>query len=293
MRREYDVVVAGGGPAGVVAAIQAGRAGATTLLVEKNGMLGGTMTVAGVNYPAHFFAWGKPVIGGIGWELCRKADASALSRSQAPCGEGCRVPEEMSSIALAPDPAGGRSAAVLPEDETPVHDIGYAHIGGRALAAIAEGDGVVEGPAGADDLIGSSFFYEEPGGPGLYGGGGGCLGCRACRGGDEGGGGEDQAFGGVGWSLERYLYGAAAVARQPAQAPGVFAARVRGGGGGEEGKRRVPGGLNPGVLSRAAHVLIRYVVAESPARSQGIGAVGEADLQLRGRQIEPDGSMGG
>lgn len=68
----YDVIVIGGGTAGTVAAIQAGRAGARTLLVEKNGMLGGTMTVAGVNFPALFFAWGKQVIGGIGWELVKR-----------------------------------------------------------------------------------------------------------------------------------------------------------------------------------------------------------------------------
>jgi len=67
--QEYDVVVIGGGTAGTVAAIQSGRAGARTLLVEKNGMLGGTMTVAGVNNPALFFAWGRQVIAGIGWEL--------------------------------------------------------------------------------------------------------------------------------------------------------------------------------------------------------------------------------
>ncbi len=69
MQPSYDVIVCGGGTAGVVAAIQAGRAGARTLLVEKNAMLGGTLTVGGINAPAHFFAWGKLVIGGIGWEL--------------------------------------------------------------------------------------------------------------------------------------------------------------------------------------------------------------------------------
>ena len=68
----YDVVVFGGGTAGVVAAIQAGRMGVRTLLVEKNGMLGGTMTVAGVNYPNSFFAWGRQVVSGIGWELVEK-----------------------------------------------------------------------------------------------------------------------------------------------------------------------------------------------------------------------------
>jgi hypothetical protein len=72
MKPKYDVIVVGGGTAGVVAAVQAGRAGAAALLVEKNGILGGTMTAGGINAPAHFFAWGKQVIGGIGWELARQ-----------------------------------------------------------------------------------------------------------------------------------------------------------------------------------------------------------------------------
>lgn len=72
MNAQYDVIVVGGGTAGVVAAIQAARAGASTLLIEKNGILGGTITVGGINAPAHFFAWGKQVIGGIGWELMRQ-----------------------------------------------------------------------------------------------------------------------------------------------------------------------------------------------------------------------------
>lgn len=70
---DYDVMVIGGGTAGVVAAIQAGRAGAKTLVVEKTGLLGGTMTNGGVNYPGLFHAWGKQVIAGIGWELVTKA----------------------------------------------------------------------------------------------------------------------------------------------------------------------------------------------------------------------------
>jgi hypothetical protein len=73
MDSTYDVIVLGGGTAGTIAAIQAGRAGAHTLLVEKNSMLGGTMTVAAINYPAHFFAWGKQIIAGIGWELVQRA----------------------------------------------------------------------------------------------------------------------------------------------------------------------------------------------------------------------------
>jgi hypothetical protein len=54
MEATYDVVVMGGGTAGVTASIQSGRAGARTLLVEKNAMLGGTMTSAASTTPRIF-----------------------------------------------------------------------------------------------------------------------------------------------------------------------------------------------------------------------------------------------
>ena len=63
-----DVVVIGGGTAGVFAAISAARTGAKTILIEKNSVLGGTMTVANVNFPGLFFAWGKQIINGPCWE---------------------------------------------------------------------------------------------------------------------------------------------------------------------------------------------------------------------------------
>ena len=68
----YDVIVVGGGTAGVIAATQAARSGAATLLVEKNGLLGGTITAAGVAFPGLFHAWGQQIIAGIGWELVKK-----------------------------------------------------------------------------------------------------------------------------------------------------------------------------------------------------------------------------
>lgn len=73
MQHDYDVIVIGGGTTGIPAAVQAARAGARTLLVEKNGLLGGTITVAGVTAPALFWAWGRPIIAGIGWELTQRA----------------------------------------------------------------------------------------------------------------------------------------------------------------------------------------------------------------------------
>ena len=70
---EVDVLVVGGGTAGHVAAIQAGRAGAKTLIVERGSQLGGTTTTGGVAFPGLFDAWGKQVIAGIGWELVRES----------------------------------------------------------------------------------------------------------------------------------------------------------------------------------------------------------------------------
>jgi FAD dependent oxidoreductase len=48
VRGEYDVVVLGGGPAGIAAATAAGALGRRTLLVERYGFLGGMGTAAGV-----------------------------------------------------------------------------------------------------------------------------------------------------------------------------------------------------------------------------------------------------
>ena len=73
--READVVVVGGGTAGVFAAIAAAKTGAKTLLLEKSGMLGGTMTNGMVTYPGLFFAWGKQIIDGPCWESVERTIA--------------------------------------------------------------------------------------------------------------------------------------------------------------------------------------------------------------------------
>jgi glycine/D-amino acid oxidase-like deaminating enzyme len=64
-----DVVVVGGGSAGICAAVASGRAGAKTVLVEAAAQVGGNTTTGGVNFPGLFHAWGKQVIAGVGWDL--------------------------------------------------------------------------------------------------------------------------------------------------------------------------------------------------------------------------------
>ncbi|MFW6457288.1 MAG: FAD-dependent oxidoreductase [Planctomycetota bacterium] len=153
MKPEYDVIVIGGGTAGTIAAIQAARAGASTLLVEKNAMLGGTMTVGGVNAPAHFFAWGQQVIAGIGWELLCKTYAEAAllpEKSQFLLVAGrCLAAEREANSALrveCPCMAMGQAAGAMaalsartgrdPED-VPIDDI---HCLLRKHRAIVPGD---------------------------------------------------------------------------------------------------------------------------------------------------------
>lgn len=70
MKNEYDVIIFGAGPAGITAAIQAGRLGARTLLIEKNGTAGGTIVTGGISTPGSFYAYNTQIIAGIGWELC-------------------------------------------------------------------------------------------------------------------------------------------------------------------------------------------------------------------------------
>ncbi len=67
----YDVVVLGGGPAGITAAAAAARAGQSTLLIERYGFLGGMGTAAGVTnfcgLHANVYGEVRQVVHGTAW----------------------------------------------------------------------------------------------------------------------------------------------------------------------------------------------------------------------------------
>lgn len=69
---KYDVVVIGGGPSGVNAAIAAAREGSKTLLVERYGYLGGMLTNAGVGPIMTFHAGKTQVVRGIAEEIIQR-----------------------------------------------------------------------------------------------------------------------------------------------------------------------------------------------------------------------------
>lgn len=65
----YDVIVAGGGPAGIAAAMASARNGARTLLVESMGSLGGTVTNGSLPAFCPYGNTDSPLIRGIGLEI--------------------------------------------------------------------------------------------------------------------------------------------------------------------------------------------------------------------------------
>ncbi len=68
VRGEYDVLVVGGGPAGIAASIAAAREGARTMLIERYGFLGGMGTAGMVGSFCGFYTTGrqqKMIVGGI------------------------------------------------------------------------------------------------------------------------------------------------------------------------------------------------------------------------------------
>ncbi|MDM0027534.1 FAD-dependent oxidoreductase [Variovorax saccharolyticus] len=76
---DYDVVVVGGGPAGIAAAVTASRHGARTLLVERYGFLGGMGTAGGVTNFAGLYGKREGemtlLVRGVADELLARIDA--------------------------------------------------------------------------------------------------------------------------------------------------------------------------------------------------------------------------
>ncbi|HET6453358.1 MAG TPA: FAD-dependent oxidoreductase, partial [Armatimonadota bacterium] len=75
MKHTCDVIVAGGGPGGLAAAVSAARNGADTLLIERYGFLGGMATAGLVNPFMTYWAGEEQIIGGVLQEVIDRLTA--------------------------------------------------------------------------------------------------------------------------------------------------------------------------------------------------------------------------
>jgi len=71
---EVDILVVGGGPAGVSAAFSASRLGMNTLLIEQFNCLGGVATAGGHGHICLYSSWGtnERIVGGITFEIAKR-----------------------------------------------------------------------------------------------------------------------------------------------------------------------------------------------------------------------------
>lgn len=69
---ETDVLIVGGGFAGITAALAAARNGSRVILVEKSGCLGGLATGGLVNYVTPYQDWNERIVGGLGEEIIER-----------------------------------------------------------------------------------------------------------------------------------------------------------------------------------------------------------------------------
>lgn len=144
----YDVIVAGGGASGLVAAVAAGRRGARTLLLERQGCLGGTATSAYVAQYIGFFNHGVQAVWGLPYELTQLIAAAGGSPGfgRYVLAEASASPVEIRNFPFNPE-----IVKIVADDWAEAAGVDvmlHAHVAG----VLREGDGVngviVEGVAG-------------------------------------------------------------------------------------------------------------------------------------------------
>ncbi|MDR0308208.1 MAG: FAD-dependent oxidoreductase [Chitinispirillales bacterium] len=95
IKNNYDVVVVGGGPGGVCAAAAAAAQGASTLLIERYGFLGGMATAGLVNPFMAYKNGGQPLT-----TSCFNSILSSLRKYNALCSQGQIFDDEVLKIVL-------------------------------------------------------------------------------------------------------------------------------------------------------------------------------------------------
>lgn len=98
---EADVIVAGGGTTGFIAAVAAARTGAKTILVERYGYLGGSLTGTYATNPSALGdSYGNRIIGGLCWEFIERMEATGAAIVDRKNWSAQIFPEATKAVAL-------------------------------------------------------------------------------------------------------------------------------------------------------------------------------------------------
>ena len=95
----FDIVVCGGGPAGIAAAVSAAEQGASVALIEQNTYLGGMATGGCVNPMSEFAYKGERVIGGFAWRFANELVKARGAVLEEPRGNPSFNPEVYKLVA--------------------------------------------------------------------------------------------------------------------------------------------------------------------------------------------------
>ncbi|NML32211.1 FAD-dependent oxidoreductase [Paraburkholderia antibiotica] len=176
IRYRPDVLVVGGGPAGIAAATAAARSGASVLICERNGYLGGALTMVTLGSICGLYAVSPehitPVVRGIGAEIAERLHTYGGTSGPMRWLETASLPYDPNSFKLVADDLTAESgvelafhcsAVAVTREDARVTGVIFEGVDGRWACMASSiidctGDGTVAALAGA------GFEHDVPNG---------------------------------------------------------------------------------------------------------------------------------